>query len=241
LINIVIPMAGLGSRFSKSGYIKTKPFIDILGKPMIARVLYNLKHPNARYILIVREEHIYKEKLIIDSLIETYGVVIVPVKNTTEGTACTVLHARKYINNDSPLVIANSDQIIDIDIVDFTRDCKNRGLDGSIITFKDPEMNPKWSYAKTDINGNVTLVKEKQPISENATVGIYLFSKGADFVNSAIDMIASNDRVNGEFYTAPAYNYLVDSKKIGIFNIDMSEMHGIGTPDDLDKYISKIT
>ncbi|EOE6125056.1 glycosyltransferase family 2 protein [Campylobacter jejuni] len=239
-MNIVIPMAGLGSRFAKAGFDKPKPFINVLDKPMIVRVLENLKYKDARYILIARKEHLTKEKKLVDEIKNNFNVEFIPIDKLTEGTACTVLYARKYINNDMPLMIANSDQIVDINIADFINDSFKRGLDGSILTFIDKEKNPKWSFAKLN-NDLVVEVKEKEAISEFATVGIYFFNKGKIFVESAIDMIIENDRVNNEFYTCPVYNYAIKSgAKIGIYNIDFSKMHGIGTPEDLEKYINHL-
>ncbi len=241
-MNIVIPMAGLGSRFAKAGFDKPKPFIDVLDKPMIVRVLENLKYKDVRYILIARKEHLTEEKKLVDEIKNNFNVEFIPIDKLIEGTACTVLYARKYINNDTPLMIANSDQIVDINIADFINDSFKRGLDGSILTFIDKEKNPKWSFAKLN-NDLVVEVKEKEAISEFATVGIYFFNKGKIFVESAIDMIIENDRVNNEFYTCPVYNYAIKSgAKIGIYNIDFSKMHGIGTPEDLEifKAINKL-
>jgi UDP-N-acetylglucosamine diphosphorylase / glucose-1-phosphate thymidylyltransferase / UDP-N-acetylgalactosamine diphosphorylase / glucosamine-1-phosphate N-acetyltransferase / galactosamine-1-phosphate N-acetyltransferase len=239
MINIVIPMAGQGSRFSQAGYKKPKPFIDVDGKPMIVRVLENLDYPDARYILIARKEHMEKEKELVEQIEKEFNAIVIPIDKLTEGTACTVLYARKYINNNEPLLIANSDQIVDMDIADFIDDCSDNKLDGSILTFVDEFKDPKWSFAKIDKNNLVTKVKEKVVISEYATVGIYLFSKGEYFVNSTIDMIIENERVNGEFYTCPTYNYAIkENAKIGIYNIDFKQMHGIGTPDDLNYYLS---
>ncbi len=241
-MNIVIPMAGLGSRFAKAGFDKPKPFIDVLDKPMIVRVLENLKYKDVRYILIARKEHLTEEKKLVDEIKNNFNVEFIPIDKLTEGTACTVLYARKYINNDTPLMITNSDQIVDINIADFINDSFKRGLDGSILTFIDKEKNPKWSFAKLN-NDLVVEVKEKEAISEFATVGIYFFNKGKIFVESAIDMIIENDRVNNEFYTCPVYNYAIKSgAKIGIYNIDFSKMHGIGTPEDLEifKAINKL-
>ncbi|HEF7301700.1 TPA: glycosyltransferase family 2 protein [Campylobacter jejuni] len=241
-MNIVIPMAGLGSRFVKAGFDKLKPFIDVLGKPMITRVLENLKYKDAKYILIARKEHLIQEKKLVDEIKNNFNAEFIGIDKLTEGTACTVLYARKYINNDTPLMIANSDQIVDINIADFIDDGLNRSLDGSILTFIDKEKNPKWSFAKLN-NDLVMEVREKEAISEFATVGIYFFSKGKIFVESAIDMIIENDKVNNEFYTCPVYNYAIKSgAKIGIYNIDFSKMHGIGTPEDLEifKTINKL-
>jgi UDP-N-acetylglucosamine diphosphorylase / glucose-1-phosphate thymidylyltransferase / UDP-N-acetylgalactosamine diphosphorylase / glucosamine-1-phosphate N-acetyltransferase / galactosamine-1-phosphate N-acetyltransferase len=241
MINIAIPMAGLGSRFSSAGYKKAKPFIDVEGSPMIVRVLENLAYLDARYILIARREHIELESELVEEITKKFNAVFVPIDNVTEGSACTVLFAKKYIDNSTPLLVANSDQIIDIKIEEFIDNCLERGLDGSILSFIDKDKDPKWSFAKVDSNGLVTQVREKEPISEIATVGIYLFAKGSLFVNGAIDMIIENDRSNGEFYTCPIYNYLVkDGFKVGIYNIDPIQMHGLGTPSDLKKYLRSV-
>jgi len=238
MINIVIPMAGLGSRFVDANYEKPKPFIDVLGKPMIVRVLENLSYDNARYILIARKEHLEAEKEMVKNIQQKYNVVFIPIDKLTEGTVCTVLYARSLINNDEPLLIANSDQIVDLNIKYFIDDCLSRDLDGSILTFIDKYKDPKWSFAEIDDEGYVMMVKEKEAISEYATVGIYFYSKGRVFVDSAIDMIVENDRVNNEFYTCPTYNYAIKSDaKIGIYNINANDMHGIGTPDDLKEYL----
>ena len=242
MINIVIPMAGLGSRFSAAGFEKPKPFIDVSGKAMIVRVLENLAYQNARYILIARKEHIQRESELVNEIKKSYNVDIITIDEITEGTACTVLAAKDFINNNDPLVIANSDQIVDINFYDFVDDSLNRNLDGSILTFIDEKKNPKWSFAKINKNQMVTKVKEKQPISKYATVGIYMFNKGRYFIDGVADMITSNDRVNGEFYTCPVYNYLIsDRLQIGIYDIDPTLMHGIGTPEDLDKYLKVIS
>jgi dTDP-glucose pyrophosphorylase len=238
MINIVIPMAGAGSRFVKAGYKKPKPFIDVLGKPMICHVLDNLAMPNAKFILLVRREHYENEFETVKWIKSHYNVEFVLVDKLTEGAACTVLYAHRLIDNDTPMLIANSDQIVDMNISDYIKDSDERGLDGSVLCFVDPELNPKWSFAKIDGDGMITEIREKRPISKYATVGIYYFAKGSTFVENAIDMFVRNDRVNNEFYVAPVYNYAIArGEKFGIFNIDYSQMHGTGTPADLYKYI----
>lgn len=237
-ITVVIPMAGQGSRFEQAGYTLPKPFIDVEGKPMIARVMDNLKLMNARYVLIARREHIERNSDIVLELQKKYPVKILEIDKTTEGAACTILHARSLIKRDHPLLLANCDQLIDIDINEFVQDSIRRRLDGSILTFTNTCRDPKWSYAKIDSNGVVTEVKEKEAISDYATVGVYFYARGEYFIDGAIDMIASNDRVNGEFYSCPVYNYVIRSgKKIGIYNIELSDMHGIGTPEDLTAFL----
>lgn len=239
MINIVIPMAGAGSRFRDAGYSKPKPFIDVAGKPMIVRVLENLAYTNARFFLIARQDHIESEAELSRQIERDFNATFIPIGHLTEGTACTVLHARKYINNDQPLLIANSDQIVDLDIADFIKDCYKRKLDGSIITFIDEKRDPKWSFARLSASGLVEEVQEKKAISKFATVGIYFYARGRDFVDAAIDMFVQRDRVNNEYYTCPTYNYLIrEHKRISIYNISIETMHGLGTPEDLDAFLS---
>lgn len=241
MINIVIPMAGSGKRFLDSGYNKPKPFIDVNGKPMIVRVLENLAYQDARYILLSKKDHFEKEQKTIEKIKKDFNVKFITIDKLTEGAACTLLYARKYINNSTPLLIANSDQIIDINIADFIDDSRSRGLDGSILTFIDRYKDPKWSFAKLDKNNLVSEVKEKSVISKYATVGIYLYTQGKDFVNASLDMIIHNDRVNNEFYTCPTFNYAIrEGLNIGSYNIDYNQMHGIGTPKDLNIYLKKL-
>lgn len=242
MINIVIPMAGAGSRFTQAGYDKPKPFIDVLGLPMICHVLENLTLQNkgeqekAQFILLARKEHVEAEQETVKYIKSNYNVEFVLIDKLTEGACCTVLHAHKLINNDIPLLIANSDQIVDININDYVNDSKTRNLDGSVLTFESD--HPKWSYAKLDGNNLITLIREKEVISNHATVGIYYFEKGSDFVENAIDMIVRNERVNNEFYVAPVYNHSIKKgKRFGIYSIDANKMHGTGTPEDLDNYI----
>ena len=232
-INLIIPAAGLGSRFSKDGWKKPKPFIDVGGDMMIEKVIKNVSPQNSNVQVLVQKEHrnYYKN-------LNSKNLNFFEIDTVTEGAACTVLLCREFIDSNFPLLIANSDQIVDFNVDYFIKDCYERSLDGSILVFKADD--PKWSYAKLDSDGHVIEVAEKKVISNLATVGIYFFRRGDQFIKAAIDMIARNDRVNGEFYTCPVYNYLISSgKKIGVYEIDPSQMNGLGTPEDLLNYIAK--
>lgn len=237
-MNIVIPAAGKGSRFESAGYSKRKPFIDVHGQPMVSYVLDNLRTFSSTPIILLQQDDMQQEEEIIDRL-KNDGCKIISIDGITEGTASSVLHSRKLIDNDQPLLVANSDQYVDFDCFDFVKDCIDRDLDGSILVFKDLEKNPKWSFARLE-DELVIEVAEKKAISDLATVGIYLFRRGSDFVGGAIDMIVSNDRVNGEFYTCPVYNYLIsEGLKIGVYEIPKSAMNGLGTPADLEDFLKK--
>lgn len=238
MINVVIPMAGQGSRFFAAGYKTPKPFIEVNGVTLIEIVLKNINIENAQYILLARTEHLESQTLIIKRIQNNFDVTFLPVDKLTEGAACTVLHAHRLINNETPLLLANSDQYVDANINEYVLDCQKRALDGSILTFTDVKRDPKWSFARINESGLVEEVKEKSAISEYATVGLYYFAQGNFFVDAAIDMIVANERVNGEFYTCPVYNYCIaQNQRIGIYNIDAKDMYGLGTPDDLNFFI----
>lgn len=239
-VNIVVPAAGEGSRFAREGWGAPKPFIDVLGKPMICHVLENVALPGARFIVLARSEQVDSYSAA-NAALAFHDATVVPVRALTEGTACTVLLAREHIDNDCPLLIANSDQLVDFDCAAFVKDSDDRDLDGSILVFRDIARDPKWSFAAVDAQGLVTKTVEKVAISDLATVGIYYFRRGDEFVSAAIDMIASNDRSNNEFYTCPIYNYMISSgKRIGVYEVASDSMSGLGTPADLTAYIEKL-
>lgn len=239
MINIVIPMAGRGSRFANAGYELPKPLIDVAGRPMIDRVIGNISPSEPhRFIFLCLQEHLDRYDLETHLKGRAENCVIVPVCQVTEGAACTVLLSERYIDNDDPLMIANSDQYVDTDIDRYIQSMGDN--DGLIMTMTADD--DKWSFIKYDGNGYVTMVREKEVISDEATVGIYNFAKGADFVKYAHDMIDRNMRVNNEFYVAPVYNMMIeDGKKIAFYNIGGVDngMYGLGTPDDLDRFLRK--
>lgn len=236
MLNIVVPMAGRGSRFAKAGYELPKPLIDVNGRPMIEVVTKNIT-PSCqhRFLFICQSEHLEKYHLAKKLERIAPGCVVLTVDHITEGTACTVLLAERYIDNNDALMIANSDQYVDIDINDYISAIGDN--DGLIMTM--PSNNPKWSFIKYDGNGFVTMVREKEVISTEATVGIYNYAKGSYFVKYVKQMIEKNIRVNNEFYVAPAYNEMIaDGKKIAYKNIG-DKMHGLGTPEDLDLFLNE--
>ncbi len=232
-MNVIIPMAGLGSRFSQAGYTFPKPLIEVHGKPMIQIVIENLGL-TANYIYVVQKSHRIKYNLDAMLSLITPGCQIVEVDGVTEGAACTILLAEQLINNDDPLVIANSDQYIEWNSLDFFYKMNEQDLDGGIVSFN--STHPKWSYVKLDEHDFVVEVAEKKPISDIATVGIYYWKHGKDFVKYAKQMIFKNIRVNEEFYVCPVYNEaIIENKKIKTFNVD--KMWGIGTPEDLKYFV----
>jgi dTDP-glucose pyrophosphorylase len=232
-MNVLIPMAGAGSRFEKAGYSFPKPLIDVNGKPMIQIVVENL-NIDANYIYVVQKSH--REKYNLDTLLNliTPNCNIVEVDGLTEGAACTALLAKDYINNENPLFFANSDQFVEWDSNEFMYKIQENNADGGIVTFT--ATHPKWSFVRVNNFGLVTEVAEKKPISNIATVGYYYWKHGSDFVKYAEQMINKNIRVNNEFYVCPVFNQAIeDDKQIRIFNV--GKMWGLGTPEDLDFFV----
>ena len=235
--NILIPMAGRGSRFEEQGYTDKKPFIDVNGKPMIQRVIKNLGmefNTEYKFIMICLQEDFDKYDFTeFENVIghNSYDVVI--LDDVTEGAAQTILQAKDLINDDTPLMTMNSDQLVDWDVERLFEMCEQ--FDGVIPCFYG-EGNA-WSYARTLDNGYVQEVAEKKQISNTATAGYYYWKKGSDFVKYAEQMIEDNSRTNGEFYVAPVYNWAVlDGKRIGVFMVD--KCYSLGPPEDLKEYLN---
>jgi len=232
-INIVVPCAGLGSRFATAGYTFPKPLIDVNGKPMIQVVVDNI-NINGRFIFIVQQSHYekYNLKYLLNAIAP--GCVIIQTSGVTEGAACSLLLAKEHIDNDSPLILANSDQYLEWDPNQFLYNCMSDGIDGCISTFTN--SHPKFSYAMTDRNGYVTEVAEKKVISSDATTGIYYWTKGSDCVKYTEQMIAKDIRVNCEFYNCPVFNEAIqDGKKIK--TVPVKTFWCLGTPEDLEAYL----
>lgn len=233
-LNILIPMAGAGSRFQQAGYSLPKPLIEIHGKPMIKIVVENLGL-DANYIFVVQKSH--RNQYNLDTVLNmiTPGCKIIETDGLTEGAACTALLAKDLINNDNPLFFANSDQFVEWNPSEFMYKMQESNVDGGIVTFEASSV--KWSYAKIDDQtGLVIEVAEKNPISNKGTTGFYWWKHGSDFVKYAEQMISRNIRVNNEFYVCPVFNQAIkDGKKIKTF--DAEQMWGVGVPEDLDYFL----
>lgn len=240
MINIVIPMAGHGSRFSEAGFVLPKPLIPVHGVPMVKLVIDNITPDEPhRFIFVCQLEH--RSRYGLERRLRDWapGCEIIFIKDVTAGAACTVLLAEQYIDSDCELMIANSDQWVDIDINEYLSRQRKSFLDGLIMTMHASE--PKWSYVGFNEAGKVSSVVEKKVISNEATVGIYNFKKGSSFCTAAKSMIRKNKTVNGEFYVAPAYNELIAAGlEIGVFNIGVvgKGMYGLGTPADLEHFLT---
>jgi len=233
-MNIVVLMAGSGHRFRQGGYKEHKPMIDVLGKPMVERVIENLtpKYRDHHFIFVtlssMTDERVRK-------ILVRPNSTIIELPYITEGAVCSALKAENMINNDEPLLIASCDQLVDMDIDEFID--AGWSSDGCLLTF--PSNSPTCSYVKLDRDGFATEVAEKKVISNHANIGLYFFKRGRCFVEAAKEMIADDFRVKGEFYNAPVYNWMIKKgKKVTIHEISKDKTHLLGTPEELERYIN---
>ncbi|MBP5107671.1 glycosyltransferase family 2 protein, partial [Pseudomonas protegens] len=241
MLQIIVPMAGAGSRFAVAGYKDPKPLIPVHGVPMIKVVIDNLTpQRDHKFIFICQAAHVeaygLREKL------STWapGCKIVELNGVTEGAACTVHAAKALIDNEHPVMIANSDQFVDLDIDDYLAAMDAAAADGIIMTMKADD--PKWSFVGFNETGTINRVVEKEVISDEATVGIYNFRSGRQLISAIEQMFEKDLRVNGEFYVAPAYNEIIDQGARVIHYTVGSEghgMYGLGIPTDLDYFLAQ--
>lgn len=233
-------MAGRGSRFAVEGYNLPKPLIPVNGIPMIRWVIDNLRPQRAhRFTFICLQAHLDEFPLAYHLRKWAPGCEVIATDGITEGPACSVLLARKQINDSLPLMIANCDQYIDADIDDYLCEMDRKSLDGLIMTMT--AHDKKWSFVGFDDAGKVNRVVEKEVISDTATVGIYNFRHGSAFVAAADAMMAANLRVNNEFYVAPTYNVMIErGATVGTYSIGGvgHGMYGLGVPSDLKDFLA---
>lgn len=241
MLNIVIPMAGRGSRFAQAGWTDPKPLIRIGHRRMIEVVVDNLRPQRPhRFIFICLQQHLEQYDLADILTRVAPGCLVVSQTAVSAGAACSVLAAAPLIDNVAPLMIANSDQLLDVDINAYLEDFDLRGLDGTMMTMGATES--KWSYARINADGAVTSVVEKQVVSDDATVGIYNFRHGQDFCRHARAMIDAGEKSCGEYYVAPVYTrwYATEQARIGTWNVGPvnERMFGLGTPEDLRYFMT---
>lgn len=237
-LNILVPMAGLGSRFLEAGYTKPKPFIKIpkINKTIIEASMKSLGISGS-FIFLIQEEHISDlSEFVLDSISPTNQKV--SVNGLTEGACSTALLSKELIDNDKPLLIVNSDQYIDYNPFEFMYFCKNQECDGVILTTLNQDGTEKWSFVESD-GFKISRVAEKQRISDKATVGVYYWKKGSDFAKYAEQMISKNIRTNNEFYICPVYNEAIQDG-LKILEFDKCELMGLGTPTDLELFIKEL-
>lgn len=229
--NLLIPIAGKGSRFVEQGYTIPKQLITAQNKQCLDWSLESFKIEDFNLIFIIREEHKINYSLD-EVLISKYGpeTKVVVLSSITRGSVESCLFAEEYIDNNNPLTIFTMD-VAFLPVV--TAKDLMTDHDGMLLTFK--SNSPNYSYAQYDEKFCVTRTAEKEVISDRALVGVYHFKTGSSFVKNAHILINKDIKSKNEFYIAPMYNLLIESG-MDIAMKDVNEMHLFGTPEELDFY-----
>lgn len=235
MIRIVVPMGGGGRQFAERGYTFPKPLVEVAGRPLVEWVIQNLTPAEPHeFIFVCRQEHVEQFALADVLRLIAPDCRIVTMARPTAGALCSVLLGMEHLQHDQELLVANADQCVDLPVDRFLRAARESNWDGGIMTF--PNTHPRWSYARVE-HGDVVAVAEKQPISRHATVGIYYFRRSLAFVHAAERMLCKNASVGGEFYVAPVFNeFILEGRRVGHFPIEAAEMHGLGTPEEVERY-----
>ncbi len=241
-IQLVVPAAGHGSRFREIGVQIPKPLIPILNYPMICHVIANFPLKTGDKVIIIGQvSHQLETELEKVNLPKNIDFTFVEIAGVTQGAASTCLLAEEHLEQELPLVVANSDQWLVDDLVSFVEVLANTESHlGLILTMF--ASDPKWSYVEFNQFGEIGRVVEKEVVSNDATVGIYGWTKASLFIESAKKMIKEGDMTNNEFYVAPTYNYLInEGTSVKAFNVGAVEnsMFGLGTPGDLRLFFEK--
>lgn len=236
-INVVILMAGAGTRFKIAGYNLPKPFIEFNGKMMIEHVLSSFSKIDANFVFVIQEKFLIEQKEQLSKICNSYSINFVTVPKLTMGAAITALAAHKKIDYCYDIIFADSDNIFDSnDIYNFVKYVREKKISGALLTFN--SNLPCFSYVKVNENGNFIETKEKEVISNHAITGVYYFKKMEEFKDAVIDMVVETDLSKGEFYMSNVYNHLKKiTDKIGIY--DIKDFSCVGTPEQLCKYIKK--
>ena len=235
-INYIFPAAGKGQRFRDVGIDTPKPLILVNDIPLLIWAISNFDIRDSDQIWIICfKAHGIREFFTINYPALAKRIKFIEISEITNGPATTVSLAVKEIDDSESIIVANTDQYVFADLTDFSNSVRKGEFEGDILTMN--ATGSQWSYLTKDSNNLVDNVIEKKQISDEATVGIYGFSKSIYFKKSYEKMVNLNDRVNNEFYVAPLYNYMIqNNQKIISHNIGTvgNQVMGTGVPTDLN-------
>jgi len=213
---------------------------EVNGVPVIERVVNACRvAPSTSFSFALSKRDAQRHHLnnIVDLLAPGCNVIL--VESETQGAACTALLAAKWIDQEQELVIASSNELLNIDLNYALTDYRLRGLDAGVITF--PSVHPRYSYARLDDQNLAVEVAEKKPISRHAMTSIIWFARGSDFVRAAQNMIRKDSHIDGLFYIAPSLNELIlRNMKVGAFSIDAMDYMPLKTERQLDRFESAL-
>lgn len=233
MTNILLPSMGSSSFFKDSFF--PKPLIEVAGKTMLETVAENFKTVlDGQFIYVFSQDdcnqfHIDKSAQLLND-----NAKILALKNQTAGALCTSLIAIEMINNEDSLIIANSDQIIDVDYSEVLAYFNEHNGDAGVITFQD--IHPRWSYVQT-MGKEIVEVAEKRPLSNRAIAGFYYYRKGEDFIDAAMSALTKKSSVEGKYYISASFNELIlKGAKVIYYDIDKRKYHSFYSPAKIKEY-----
>ena len=233
--NILIPAAGLGSRYINRGFKLQKPLIELENKTLIEHAISSL-NIEGNYIFVIRKIDNNSNIELIKALRNIQPECkVIEIDYITEGSASTCYLAKEFIDNNDELIISNCDQILKWDSKKYLEYSSN--YDCSVLTYKSNE--DKNSFIKTDENNIGIEIREKEVISENALVGVHYFKKGSDFIKSYEYIFKNNIKFKNEYYVSTVCNDLITKgKKVLNYPFQKNEIYySTGTPEDYFKYM----
>lgn len=224
---VVVPMAGRGSRYATQGYETPKPLIEVAGKPMVFWALKSLEGLRvSKYIFVALKEHedIFGVQKLLKNQIDG-NVEFVWLDTVTEGQLCTVLAARHLLDANEDVLIASSDTLV---IGNLGMDIRVAKWEGIISVANLP--GDQWSFARTNITGEVVEVAEKKRISDHASTGLYYFRKAETLISYGEDIIRRQEKTRGEYYVIPVYQKMIEAGlPVGVSQA--SSVWDMGTPE----------
>jgi dTDP-glucose pyrophosphorylase len=234
-MNIIIPMAGNGQRFIDAGYKEDKPFVKIFNKPMFRIAIENL-NISGHYYLLVKLKHMQRILSQLKFLPQDSQYTVIPIKKRVNGSTAACLTLCETIMPNEPLIVANCDQIIDWNSVDFLKFCELCTAEGVVTTFK--ANSAQHSYARENEDGQVIEIKEKQVISNDALCGVHFWNRADMAFWSFQKALEGPPHYNGEYYIAPTYNEIIKLDGL-VLQYKTNGMVVLGTPHQLEEYISE--
>ena len=235
-MNIIIPIGGIGQRFKDEGYLMPKPLINVLGKPMIHRVIDSLDIDINDVIYIVYNNHL--KEFNFEDLIKFYfpkiNIKFVSLDYMTKGASETVLSCLNTLDNkelNNNFLILDCDTFYEDNIIKSYKQSPNKNL---IHYFIDNNPDPIFSYIKTDSNNQINEIKEKIKISDKANTGAYGFENGhllKKYCNKVLNL-------KSELYISYVYNEMLKDN-IEIYGKEIHKFHCVGTPLQLQIYCNK--
>lgn len=234
-MQVIIPCAGESKRFFDQGYGTIKQLLKVNTTSILGHVIDNFRRNDARFYFIFQKKHADQYgaeiRLLLDKANISHELII--VNELTDGAVNTALVAAKHIDQTDTLIIANSDQWVNWDLDTFLAAMQTASADGGMPIFTDTKRENKWSFVAMDEAQRISEVRAKDAFTPHAVVGIYYFKRGTDFIKYGNRLIASNKRVNGEFYVCPVFNELIeDGLKVLAYPVE--QMVGLGTPEDFE-------